>query len=164
MRTKIYLLIAICFMSCDKENQEKEPGPKFIDIVLFNEEGANLFNSETGNSIDFKEVRNLYLIDGEYVNQYHDNYDWPKNCKIYDSESPLGNVFRIYLSEYVNEGNQSTTVIDWGNGDSDTIIAIMNPDTKLPYSKFWYNGVSMNDLTEKIFGEGNYYFEIPKEY
>ena len=125
-------------MSCEKENQERDPGPKFIDIVLINEEGANLFNSETENSIEFEKVKNFYLINGEYVNQYYGNYDWPKNCGIYDSEYPLGNVFRIYLSEYANEDNKSTTVIDWGNGDADTIIATMNPKTKLPNSEFWY--------------------------
>ena len=164
MRILTYLLIAFCFMSCKKENQENDLGPRFIDLVLINGEGLNLFNSDTENKIEIENIKNLFLINGEYVNQYHENQDWPKMCSIYDSEYSLGNIFRLNLCEYVNEDNQSTTVIDWGNGDLDTIVATMDPVTKHPYSEFWYNGISMNDITEKVFGDGNYYYEIKKDY
>lgn len=151
-------------MSCEKEKQDEFPGPRFIDLVLISGEGFNLLNSEAEGSIEFENVMNLYLINGEYINQYHGNYDWPKNCVIYDSEHSLGNVFRLLLSEYTNGGNTTATMIDWGNGDSDTIIATINPFTNLPYSEFWYNGIPMKDLTEKTFGDGNYYYEIEKDY
>lgn len=164
MRTLIYLFIAICLMSCDDEMKEGFPGPKGIDLLILNKEGNNLINSDAEHAIEFEKVKNLYLINGELVNQFHGNLDSPKLCSIVDSKHSLGYIFRLTLSEHTTENNTSTTVIDWGNGDSDTIVATMDPYTKLPFSNFWYNGVPMKELTEKTFGEGNYYFEIKKAY
>ena len=151
-------------MSCGKEKQDKFPGPKGIRLVIIDEEGNNLFNREVENAIEFEKIRNLYLINGELVNQYHGNMDSPKLCSMNDSEESLGNVFWINLSEHKGEKNTSTTVIDWGNGDSDTIVATMDSYTNLPYENFWYNGVPMKDLTLKVFGFHNEYFEIRKDY
>ena len=166
MKNLFFLLVILCFMSCEKEKTSNFPGPKGLGIVLINEIGENLFNLETENSIDFDKVQNLYLIDGEYVPQYHGNLDHPKLCDIFDSEQKIGNFLGITPSEHFNEEGLSTTVIDWGNGDSDTIVASMDSYTKLPYSEFWYNGILMEDLPKKNFSEENddYYYEIQKEY
>ncbi len=166
MKILVYVSIAICFMSCEKGKQESFPGPKGVDLVLVNKDKTNLFNYETENYIDFEEIKNIHVIDGENIEQYHAHADWPKGCGIYDSEHDIGNVFGIGLSEYFDDKGLSTTIIDWGNGDSDTIVATMNPYTNLPYSEFWYNGILMKDLSKKNFSEENddYYFEIYKDY
>ncbi|MFB9056603.1 hypothetical protein ACFFU9_07565 [Mariniflexile ostreae] len=165
MRIIIYLLIAFLFMNCDEEKISGFPGPKGVHLVLINKNGENLLNSGTENKINFEKVKNLYLIDGEYVEQYEGHLDSPKKCKIYDSQQDIGNLFGIGLSEYFNAEGLSTTIIDWGNGDKDTIQADINPDTKLPYTEFWYNGVSMKNLTIKILSDGDdYHYEIQKDY
>ncbi|MFV0365945.1 MAG: hypothetical protein ACK5JS_05490 [Mangrovibacterium sp.] len=164
MKILVYTLIAISFMSCEKGQQENFPGSKGLYLVLVNTNGENLLNPKTENSIDFNKVKRFCLIDGEYIEQYHGHLDHPKGCGIFDSEYAIGNIFATDLSGDINENSTSTTVIDWGNGDSDTIVATMNPDTNFPYSEFWYNGISMKDFNEKLYGDENYYFEISKDY
>ncbi|MDR1652789.1 MAG: hypothetical protein LBS01_03915 [Prevotellaceae bacterium] len=167
MRTLIYLLIiAMCFTGCEQEKPNAFPGPKGVSIVLIGKDGQNLFNSNVKNQIEIDKIKNLFLIDGELVEQYHAHFDSPKMCVIVDSQTDIGNVFFLGLSAYFNSEGLSTTVVDWGNGDSDTIQATVLPSTKLPYSEFWYNGVSMKTLTLKAYTEENadFYYEIKKDY
>lgn len=164
MKILILILIPICLMSCKKEIQENFSGPKGLYLVLVNKNGDNLLNPTTKNFIDFDNIKKFHLIEGQYIEQYYSHLDNPKGCKIFDSEYPLGNIFATSLNENFNDKGQSITVIDWGNGDTDTIVATINPQTNLPYSEFWYNDISMKDLEEKTYGDENYYYEIFKNY
>jgi|SRR5699024_7189410 len=114
-------LLLLITVSCTKD--ETSLGvvmARGIKISVLNQEGKDLLNPTDSTGFKESEIKIFYVKDGELVEFFRGNYDWPKGYFIYKGKSNY--VIRILLD--ANPAiNPTTTYIQWSPTDMDTITA-----------------------------------------
>lgn len=147
----LFFLTFLLFLSCSKDNQTDSVSTS-IDIFVEDAAGNNLLNTTLSNSINFDDIKLMYLIDGNTHEVYNSNLDCPRSiCYIAD----VGNE-RVRIFPNDSEGEEyPITYIDWGNGDVDTLkchfVRKDNGSSSIVCDKVWLNDIPMfpeNAITE----------------
>lgn len=137
-----------CFYGCQKQKKYYAIDPPLM-LKLENKIGQNLLDPATVGHIDEKNIRVSYLIDGIEQPYYKPNLDWPNGYSISSTISAGYVVTVVYNRE--SKQNPTTTYIDWGNGNKDTIVCAMtvNDGTYQFVTDIWYNGLKVFTKGEK---------------
>ncbi|MBB4037384.1 hypothetical protein GGR21_003301 [Dysgonomonas hofstadii] len=147
----IFSILAI-LTACDKNNEEA-----IVDFDLFftivDQDGNDLLNPSTENSIEVHKIEIYHLKNGEYIRLYNNTSSGRNAYSLREPEAgeKTGYILGIALSVYEEyEKNKSVTVIKWNENESDTIISTITTHGNITgVYEFTYNNISDEDL-EKV--------------
>ncbi|TXI34473.1 MAG: hypothetical protein E6Q58_01530 [Niabella sp.] len=140
--------IAICTNSCKKQSNTEYASQPPIKFIFENAKGENLLNPATPGYFVHENIRKYDLINGE-VKLYHQPnlVNHPYGYMLNNTKIGYIIEFRHNLEE---ELSPSTSYIDWGNGDRDTLVfgRKLKNEVNLEITDIWYNG-------KNVFNENN---------
>lgn len=88
IRALIFILIATTFFGCSSdEGKEQFNLDVGFELSIKDSEGNDLLNPANPNSFNKSELRLFYLIDGNIIEVYDANMDYPRNFMIYQGAS-----------------------------------------------------------------------------
>jgi hypothetical protein len=183
MKTKAFtyflFMAAILMNGCSmNENDMSDtlpgiPGPPGYRIFFQNSSGEDLLNPEN-HYITVDDVRIYFVVDGKkeevWLNTEGVSVEGPRGFAIIPPEPPFSTEYIFEFGvNYKEQSDWSETIIDWGNGDVDTVR------TKLYRNEYnqptgilegWYNGEKITILMdeEKHHLLHNYEFAVIKEW
>jgi hypothetical protein len=142
------MLVFMCLFSCSKEENIEETNNLAINIgvpiKLVNKAGQNLLEPSTPNYYKAENIKKYDLIDGKEQLFYKSNWSSPYGFSI--TKNPNLTYINVRANTESKE-NPTTTYIDWGNGDRDTLVCKMTKTNDGYYQfiqELWING-------EKVF-------------
>lgn len=141
---KLVLLILVSFLSCGKTIGPGVNMDVFLRILFEDIEGKSILLSPNP-EFTLDDLKLFYYNNQmQYVVQYDSRLDYPYFIQSFDSSTvSLIPVFGVDDGTYV-EGGISTSYLDFGNGDIDTIQVsglISNSATRI--YNVWYNGTQV---------------------
>ena len=144
----------IFFCSCSSEDKPSQAHAS--NSVSFTVKGAkdeDLLNMHNDPHIDSDNIHLYSFVNGQPEELLDGNLDYPKHFRI---EKNLDGIHQIDLFPYVNyNDNPSLTLINWGNGDTDTLkIDNSLSDQSVSNQKIWLNGIVLwekGDNSKKLF-------------
>ena len=145
MKAIFYLLIVLA-IGCDRLGSGVDVQEN-LRILFVDTEGVNIFQKDSPDI--FVEDLNLYYYNSNmvYVIWFTENLDYPNHISG-PWENGILNVGPVFGEEdgtYV-EGGKSTTYLDFGNGDIDTIqVSGIKDVGRSLIRDVWYNGEYMED-------------------
>ena len=152
------MLILMCLLSCNKEENIGKTSSLAINlsvpIKLVNKEGKNLLDPSTPNYYKSENIKKYDLIDGKEQLFYKSNWQFPYGFSIVEN-SNLSHI--NFGANIVSKENPTTTYIDWGNGDRDTLVCGMTKTNDGYYQfikELWINGKKVypgTDPTDRVF-------------
>ena len=127
-----------------------------IPIYMFveNAQGQSLLNSATKGYYDASKIRKYDLIDGQAKLYYRPNLTWYNGLTV---TNQMGNIYLVVIPNVDSEESPTTTYIDWGNGDKDTLMCAMTKSESGYFNQvtdIWYNGTKVypeNAVGDKAF-------------
>ncbi|HAO09272.1 MAG TPA: hypothetical protein DCQ50_20350 [Chryseobacterium sp.] len=141
------------FVACTKRQSPNSiPVSLAIPIVVVNKQGQNLLDPATPDYFKDGDIKRYDLINGQ-IKLYHDDRDirpdWnngyhivtPKEMGLSDDYN-YRRFIRIYPNTERTEPNPTTTYIDWGRGNRDTLVCSMMKTDEGYYTiteEVWYN-------------------------
>lgn len=151
MKLVPFVLIAtstLLTLSCQKNNEMADTPPYSVGVTMLveNTQGLNLLAPTTPGYFKDGEIKKYDLVDGRLKLYYDGKLDWYNGYHIVTPKE-MGNLnTNYYLTVFPNiesKENPTTTYIDWGNGDRDTLICGMKKNSGGNYyytENVWYNG------------------------
>ena len=151
MKTIIMVLvIAVVALSCSK-NEKPIKGFVYevnVDFNILNQNGEDLLNSKTSGYFPFEDMKLFYLINGEKVEVFDPNLDFPRSIMLITETSPY--TLRCFTSSsengFTHEENglkigTATAYLQLNVNDTDTLITEWTSgDYSFVNSEIWYNG------------------------
>jgi len=139
-------LFVICLFGCKKQGKAYTIDYPIM-ISVANLQGQSLLDPETPGHFILEDIRKYDLVNGEAKLYYKSNLDWAYGYKVVNTTS-AGYIITV-APNIESKESPTTTYIDWGNGDRDTIVCAMtkNDGTYQFKEGVWYNG-------EKVFTRG----------
>ncbi len=145
---KPVLLLALLFVlpmyNCKKNNNLREAINYSVQIFVENRSGQNLLDPNTPGYFKEENIRMYWLVDGKEELFYYPHLDHPFGLVVAKELGQANAYLNIYSVNHKAKENPTTTYIDWGNGDRDTVLAKMtlNPggDKYQLVEKVWING------------------------
>ncbi len=115
-----------------------------VPIRVENALGQSLLDPETPGHFMLENIRKYDLVNGEPKLYYKSNLDFPYGYKISNSKE-YNYSFITIVPNIESEESPTTTYIDWGNGDRDTIVCAMtkNDGAYQHTTDVWYNGAKV---------------------
>ena len=137
---RILTLISLAFlMGCPGVHY---PPQVVIYLDIMNEDGTNIYFEPDSNYDPEDTWLYYYNQDMELVKYYTSNLDAPRHFTIVEDSSIWMNPVFGDMDGTYHEDGLSTTYIDFGNGDIDTLqVAGEYSDDRQIISQVWYNGV-----------------------
>jgi len=135
------LLLLTGLSSCEKRISLSTAMSVGIRILFVDDEGSNILQ-KTDPEFKVGDLRLYYYNDQmEYVQRFDSRLDYPYYTGAYDSISVgLQPIFGKNDGTYI-EGGRSTSYLDFGNGDIDTIqVAGSIGKSFMIIEDVWYNG------------------------
>lgn len=162
------LLVAGIFPSC---NNPSDPGKLCtnIDVAtqikVVNAKGENLLNQTTSGYYAPGDIRLYYLKDGVKSEVYNPSLTYPRNFLIIDNGNG-DNLIEVFLNEGSTNNEITTTLLQWRNGDVDTLNALITREkngigcTSVICSQIYCNGKLKYDIkTYQPVTSGNSIFD-----
>ncbi len=134
--------LSFCFIGCNKQGSAETLDPSSV-FKIENVKGQNMLDPETVGYFEHEKIRKYDLVNGEQKLYYQPNLDHPFGYNI-NKTSAEGFVMHISPNKESSH-SPTTTYIDWGNGDKDTLVFAMtkNDGAHTVTTDIWYNGVSV---------------------
>jgi hypothetical protein len=103
-----------------------------IHFLLKDKNGNNLYDSATANHYHFGDIRVYYMDGDRKVEVYNPNLDYPRNVfSIQEGSIPA--IIRFFPYEGSSSETEVTTnLIQWEQGDVDTVLTAIRKDVKAP--------------------------------
>jgi hypothetical protein len=98
------------------------------EIKVINSKGENLLNQTTSGYYPPAEIRLYYVKDGVKSEVYNPMLDYPRNFLIIDNGNG-DNLMRVFLDEGSDNNGMTTTLLQWHDGDVDTLRAKISRET-----------------------------------
>ena len=138
MKAIILILTFVTLFGCSSDDsQEQFNFDVGFEFSVTDNEGNDLLNPENPNSFNESDIKLFYLINGETVEFYDDNLDYPRNFLIYQNSDSYR--IRVFLN-YSETEELPETYIQWSKTDSDTIKSEINrSDTYVKIQKVLLN-------------------------
>lgn len=157
MRTLMMILTLFTFLGCSSDEGEEQYNFDIgFEFSVKDSEGNDLLNPENPNSFNQSKIKLFYLINGNSIEVYDRNKDYPRNFLIYKKE----NVYRIKI--FVNHSETEeipTTYIQWNEADTDTLSSeIFRTNSLVKIEKVWLN----EELIWTLSNSTEPYYEIIK--
>lgn len=142
--TCVFALINI--FSCNKQSTKSEARYTLVVFKIENALGQNLFDPATTGYYRPENIKVFYLVNGEEKLYSKPNLDYPHGYRILNS-SAIGYYMTIFANTEATE-SPTTTYIDWGNGDKDTLVCAMNKKDGVyqMITDAWYNNEKINNI------------------
>jgi len=136
MKYLFFFLSALFFASCTDDNEQVIVDTD-INISVKDEDGNDLLNPDNSNSLNQNEFKIFYEINGEQIEFYDENLDYPKGFFVYQHE----NEFRIRIFPSTDKNAlYLITYIEWSKMDTDTIrCEIERKESSTICKKVWFN-------------------------
>lgn len=135
----IFFIIIILFCSAcsSDDNSDQMIVDTSINLSIRDSEGNDLLDPQTDNSYKESEIKLFYLKNGEEMEIFNSNLDYPKGFFIYKQE----NEFRMRIFPHTEMGEKfPTTYIKWNNSDIDTVKCNIEKTTSSEIcTKVWFN-------------------------
>ena len=132
------------FLGCKKQGMGETLDAGVV-IKVENAKGDNLLDPTTPGHFKQEDIKIYFLVDGKEKLFYRPNLDNPYGFYIMYG-STVGSVIAIRGNNEDLKHNPTTTYIDWGNGDRDTLVCTWQGDgAHLQIVEAWYNGVKINN-------------------
>jgi len=149
----IYFILLVIAVSCNPPGASVNVN-EGVNILFLNDESSNiLLNDNMALTVD---DLNLYYYnqDMQYVHRWTSNLDHPNHILGINETTGQVDIHVVFGEEdgtYI-KGGKSTTYLDFGNGDIDTIqvSGIKEPGRSL-IKDVWYNGEYMEEAMLKGF-------------
>lgn len=137
MKYLLLFLTTILLTSCNSDDKEQFIIDTVVNISVKDNDGNDLLNANSQNSLDQNEFKLFYEINGEQVEVYDENLDHSKGFFIYRHENEYR--IRIFPNSQKNNSNP-TTYIKWNETDTDTLrCEIERNDNSEICKKVWFN-------------------------
>lgn len=165
----ILTLTSTTLVGCQKNKEiaGTPPNSVAVTILVENVQGQNLLAQTTTGHFKDGEIKKYDLVNGQPKLFYDGKLDWYNGYHIVTPKE-MGNLNSNYYLTVVpnieSKENPTTTYIDWGNGDKDTLVCDMKKNADGYYyltQNVWFNGEKV--WPEKgIAGVGDRSFKIVK--
>lgn len=151
----ILLLVAGFITSCKNPS---DPGrlctniDVAAEIKVINAQGENLLNQTTSGYYAPGDVRLYYLKEGVKSEVYNPSLTYPRNFLIIDNGNG-DNLIEVFLNEGSANNEITTTLLQWRNGDVDTLNALITREkngigcTSVICSQIYCNGKLKYDMS-----------------
>ncbi len=142
MKSTLTILMALTFFSlgCKKSNQTARFDLEIQTFIsVKSAQGADLLNPQNSGSIKADDIDIYYLKDGKKERILNSLADFPENFRIVKNDNGSYSI-KLFVSEYPDIKNISTTYIEFKGRGTDTITAeiVKNPSA-VYFTKLWYN-------------------------
>ncbi len=135
------LIFCLALFSCIEEEDYGLTSAYFssnLSLHIVNQDGDDLLDSSTPNSIDVNSISLTFVINGKEVNYYKSNLDNPKGIGLTKISNGLNSLSVLLNYEYPNANN--ITYINWGDGTRDKIESFLyNEGATFDVRKVWVN-------------------------
>ncbi len=146
--TLLIAIIAILLSGCTKDecNECSYVVDVGLEFHIKNANGLDLLNSSTANYFIFDSIKQFNDINGEIIEVYNPNLDFPRGLFLITETNPYS--LRVFTTtdglgingDEVRTG-QTITYLKLNNSDTDTILTEWRKTNKsTTISKAWYNG------------------------
>lgn len=149
------MAFTILFTGCTKDDDE---GQSFnlvneVQFIVSDAQG----NSLIPNKYNADSIKLFSLVNGEAVEAFDSNLDFPRNFRIIEKNGE--NILVVW--PIINEDQDiSTTLIEWEEGERDTLkTSYLHSQNATILQKVWYNGELILSAEE----DEQYLFELVKE-
>ena len=158
------LFLIMLFASCSKEQSASKGVSILVNIMVENTQGQNLLDPFRPGHFKIEDIKKYDLVDGKEKLFYMANWNDPWGFRLVGE----GEMTHLSLAPNIErtESNPTTTYIDWGNGDKDTLVCKMRTDSEGYYyftEEVWFNGERVfPDQSQKYPGFAGRGFKIVK--
>lgn len=158
------LFLIMLFASCSKEQSASKGISILVNIMVENTQGQNLLDPFTPGHFKIEDIKKYDLVDGKEKLFYMANWNDPWGFRLVGE----GEMTHLSLAPNIErtESNPTTTYIDWGNGDKDTLVCKMKTNSEGYYyftEEVWFNGEKVfPDQSQKYPGFAGRGFKIVK--
>ncbi|GEM_PF-1230621 len=164
----VFANIGLLLMSCQKNKISNSPPYSVaVSILVENAQGQNLLAPTVPGYFKDGEIKKYDLVNGQAKLYYDGKLDWSNGYHIVTPKEMSNLNSNYYLTVVPNiesKDNPTTTYIDWGNGDKDTLVCDIKKNAEGYYYhtlNVWFNGDKV--WPEKaISGIGDRSFKIVK--
>lgn len=138
--------ILFSFLACKKQ-ENSEAIYTSVLLKVENTQGGNLLDPSTTGYFKPQDIKVYYLVNGEAKLYNKPNLDYPRGYRI-SNTSTAGAVITIFANTESAE-NPTTTYIDWGNGDRDTLVCAMTKKDGVfqMITDTWYNEKNVHNTS-----------------
>lgn len=149
MKHILHFTWAFAFINLFGCNKQSTGTGEAIDtqvvIKIENAQGQNLLDPATSGHFKPENIKMYYLVNGEEKLYNKPNLNYPYGYRIMNT-STVGYIMTIFANNE-NAESPTTTYIDWGNGDKDTLVcAITKKDGAYQMiTDAWYNNEKINN-------------------
>lgn len=138
---KIILILAVfALFACNKSNEMEEQYNLYagLEFSVVNSQNEDLLDTTNANHLKASEIKLFYQIDGEIVEVFDADMQFPRGFMIFKHE----NEYRIGVSlNHTESSDKPVTYIQWNENDTDTIEVVYNrTPNSVVQNKIWLNG------------------------
>lgn len=139
--TIVISIIFLNFVSCSQPGGVGDPPPhedvtlSFVDEQENDRLDPNHRSPFTGSNLEI-----YYLKDGKKERVFEGNLDYPKNFKLDISEGEGNSKMTLWISNYVEDDGNTTTLIEFPDGTVDTVTMEPLNDYANSAKMLWYDG------------------------
>lgn len=156
--TLIVILSSILLASCN-ESEDTVIVDLYFDVSFKNQDGEDLLNPSTTNSLTENDIKLYHLINNESVYYFKSNLDAPKGFKLLKATDNSTYYLRVFPDGQIENG-ESILYLEFRGTDLDTIKTYnTSTDSNKICTKIWYNENLVWDVATE---SGVRYFEILK--
>ena len=155
-RLVFVLLVGIIMTGC-KKSSDMEFFDTAINIIYQDTVGNDLLDTATASHYVVANMRLFYLINGEKVEFFKSNLDYPRGIRLLDYADTFKDTLILGVFPYEGEGTESeifetTTFLQLSDTDTDTIRCEMKKTENALYTtKVWYNDILKWDAGLRLF-------------
>lgn len=157
----------IVLAACSKEKQHSSnstPVSVLVDLMIENKQGQSLLDPNTPGYFKNGVVKKYDLINGQSKLYYEGHLDWYNGYNIVSNKGNQSYITIVPNTERT-EASPLTSYIDWGNGDTDTLVCSMKKNQDGYYyltEEVWFNGDKVYPFDAQHPGFGQRGFKIVK--
>ena len=140
MKKLILILAVFTLFACNKSNEMGKQSDlyEFLEFSVVNSQNEDLLDTSIANHLKASDIKLFYQIDGEIVEVYNADMQFPRNFLIFKHENEYR--IRVFLN-YTESSDKPVTYIQWNENDTDTIEVVYNrTPNSLRQNEIWLNG------------------------
>lgn len=151
MKLIIYILTLLLSTSCGSDENDQVIVDTDINVSIKNSDGVDLLDSANPHSYREDSIKLFYIKNGEEVEVFDADMDYPKGFFIYKHE----NEYRMRIFPNIDKSEEfPLTYIKWNETTIDTIKCIIERKSNSQIcKKVWFNNESVWEAyeTERFF-------------
>ena len=146
------VLILANLLSCKKKSVKETAIYLSVYIKVQNAQGQDLLGPQTTGYFKPEQLKIYYLVNGEEKLYDRPNLNISRGFTIFNASTYGCYLMNVFVNNANAENEPTTTYIDWGNGDRDTIVAAIDKrENYQMITNAWYNGEELSNEKESGF-------------